>query len=143
MDTALCDDLLLEVFGLLPPSAAPAVSLVSRRWLALLRAATSSLSLRLPASSAATLAALLSHYPFLTALTLVSAGTPVHDADAVLLAVAAAPAASCLSTLRLLPDWAVSPAALLAACPGLSGLTSLHLTAVRPLVAAPQVVRPR
>ena len=36
----------------------------------------------------------------------------------------------------LLNDWpsvAVSPAALLAACPALSGLTSLHLTAVRPL----------
>nr|ACG45187.1 hypothetical protein [Zea mays] len=133
MDTALCDDLLQVVFGLLPPSAAPAVSLVSRRWLALLRAATSSLSLRLPASSAATLAALLSHYPFLAALTVVSAGTPVHDADAVLLAVAAAPAASRLSTLRLLPDWAVSPAALLTVCPALAGLTSLHLTAVRPL----------
>jgi F-box/leucine-rich repeat protein 2/20 len=133
MDTALCDDLLLEVFGLLPPSAAPAVSLVSRRWLALLRAATSSLALRLPASSAETLAVLLSHYPFLSALTVASAGTPVRDADAVLLAVASAPAASRLSTLRLLPDWAVSPAALLAACPALSGLTSLHLTAVRPL----------
>jgi len=135
-DAALCDDLLQEVFRLLPPAAAPAVSLVSRRWLSLLRASTSSLTLRLPASSdaaAATLAALLSHYPFLSALTVVSAATPARDADAVLLAVAAAPAAARFSTLRLLPDSAVSPAALLAVCPALSGLTSLHLTAVRPL----------
>ncbi|CAL5029341.1 unnamed protein product [Urochloa decumbens] len=138
-DAALCDDLLQEVFRLLPPAAAPAVSLVSRRWLSLLRASTSSLTLRLPASSdaaaaaAATLAALLSHYPFLSTLTVVSAATPAGDADAVLLAVAAAPSAARFSTLRLLPDSAVSPAALLAACPALSGLTSLHLTAVRPL----------
>ncbi|TKW23923.1 hypothetical protein SEVIR_3G019000v4 [Setaria viridis] len=129
-----------EVFRLLPPAAAPAVSLVSRRWLSLLRASTSSLTLRLPASpdaapaaGTATLAALLSHYPFLSALTVVSAATPAGDADAVLLAVAAAPAAARFSTLRLLPDSAVSPAALVAACPALSGLTSLHLTAVRPL----------
>ncbi|CAL5070719.1 unnamed protein product [Urochloa decumbens] len=136
-DAALCDDLLQEVFRLLPPAAAPAVSLVSRRWLSLLRASTSSLTLRLPASSdaaaAAALAALLSHYPFLSALTVVSAATPAGDADAVLLAVAAAPSAARFSTLRLLPDSAVSPAALLAACPALSGLTSLHVTAVRPL----------
>lgn len=133
MDAALCDDLLQEVFRLLPASAAPAVSLVSRRWLALLRAATSSLALRLPASSsaaAAALAALLSHYPFLSALTVVPAA---RDADAALLAVAAAPAAPRLSALRLLPDSAVSPAALRAACPALSGMTSLHLTAVRPM----------
>ncbi|KAJ1293156.1 hypothetical protein BS78_01G046600 [Paspalum vaginatum] len=134
MDAALCDDLLQEVFRFLPPSAAPAVSLVSRRWLALLRAATSSLTLRLPASSAATLAALLSHYPFLSALTVLSAAAaPVRDADALLLAVATAPTASRLSTLRLLPDSAVSPAALHAACPALSGVTSLHLTGVRPM----------
>ncbi|XP_025825470.1 F-box/LRR-repeat protein 4, partial [Panicum hallii] len=135
-DAALCDDLLQEVFRLLPPAAAPAVSLVSRRWLSLLRASTSSLTLRLAASSdaaAATLAALLSHYPFLSALTVASAATPARDADAVLLAVAAAPAAARFSTLRLLPDSAVSPTALLAACPALSGLTSLHITAVRPL----------
>uniref|UniRef100_A0A0A9DMR6 F-box domain-containing protein n=1 Tax=Arundo donax TaxID=35708 RepID=A0A0A9DMR6_ARUDO len=142
MDAALCDDLLQEVFRLLPPAAAPAVSLVSRRWLALLRAATSTLTLRLPASSdappaagvaAATLAALLSYYPYLSALTVVSADATALDADAVLLAVAAAPAAARLSALRFLPDSAVSPAALLAALPALSGLTSLHLTAVRPL----------
>jgi F-box/leucine-rich repeat protein 2/20 len=144
-DAALCDDLLQEVFRLLPPAAAPAVSLVSRRWLSLLRASTSSLTLRLPAASpdataaaAAALAALLSHYPFLSALTVVPAdATPAGDADAdaVLLAVAAAPAAARFSALRLLlpPDSAVSPAALLAACPALPGLTSLHLTAVRPL----------
>ncbi|KAK3120139.1 hypothetical protein QOZ80_9AG0682270 [Eleusine coracana subsp. coracana] len=134
-DAALCDDLLQEVFRLLPPASAPAVSLVSRRWLALLRSATSSLALRLPASSsdgaaAATLAALLSRYPYLAALTVVCAAVP---ADAVLLAVASAPAAARLSSLRFLPDSAVSTAALLAACPALSGLTSLHLTAVRPL----------
>ncbi|XP_062197309.1 uncharacterized protein LOC133900203 [Phragmites australis] len=138
MDAALCDDLLQEVFHLLPPAAAPAVSLVSRRWLALLRAVTSSLSLHLPASSdaapaaAATLAALLSHYPYLSSLAVISAAAPARDADAVLLAVAAASAAVRLSAVRFLPDSAVSPVALLAVCPALSGLTSLHLTAVRP-----------
>ncbi|KAL6845248.1 hypothetical protein ACP4OV_024743 [Aristida adscensionis] len=136
-DAVLCDDLLQEVFRLLPPAAAPAVSLVSRRWRALLRAATSSLALRLPASpdgsAAAALAALLSHYPFLSALAVVSAAAPAPDADAVLLAVAAAPAAARLSALRFLPDSPVSPQALLAACSAMSGLTSLHLTAVRPL----------
>ncbi|TVU04051.1 hypothetical protein EJB05_50389, partial [Eragrostis curvula] len=100
----------------------------------------SSLTLRLPASSdgappaaAATLAALLSHYPYLSALTVVSTAASAHDADAMLFAVVAAPAAARLSLLRFLPDSAVSTAALLSACPALSGLTSLHLTAVRPL----------
>ncbi|KAF8769252.1 hypothetical protein HU200_006761 [Digitaria exilis] len=141
-DAALCDDLLQEVFRLLPPAAAPALSLVSRRWLSLLRASTSSLTLRLPASApgaaatvAAALAVLLTHYPFLSALTVVSAAaTPAAcDGDALLVTVGAAPVAARLSALRLLPDSAVSPASLLAACPALSGLTSLHLTAVRPL----------
>ncbi|KAL6633685.1 hypothetical protein ACP70R_026356 [Stipagrostis hirtigluma subsp. patula] len=143
MDAALCDDLLQEVFRRLPPAAAPAVSLVSRRWLTLLRAATSSLTLRLPDGSApaaaAALAALLSRYPFLSALAVVSAAAaaaaaPARGAaDAVLLAVAGAPAAARLSALRLLPDSPVSPAALLTACSAMSGLTSLHLTAVRPM----------
>ncbi|EAY96887.1 hypothetical protein OsI_18810 [Oryza sativa Indica Group] len=71
MDAALCDDLLQEVFRLLPRASAPAVSLVSRRWYALLRASIASLTLRLPVSSDASvlapLSALLSRFPYLSA----------------------------------------------------------------------------
>jgi hypothetical protein len=78
--------------------------------------------------AAASLATLLSHYPFLSALTVIFAATPASDA--VLLAVAAAPAGSRFSALQLLPDSAVSFATLLATCPPRPGLTSLHLTTV-------------
>ncbi|XP_047085110.1 F-box/LRR-repeat protein 4-like [Lolium rigidum] len=136
-DAALCDDLLQEVFGLLPPAAAPAVSLVSRRWLALLRASTSRLTLRLPpasntgASPSAALADLLSRYPYLSALAVVSAAA--HDADLVLLAVAASPSATRLTALRFSLGSPVSPATLSAVSLTFSGLTSLHLTALSPL----------
>ncbi|XP_006663383.1 F-box/LRR-repeat protein 4 [Oryza brachyantha] len=137
MDTALCDDLLQEVFRLLPPAAAPAVSLVSRRWYALLRASITSLTLRLPVSSDASvvapLAALLSRFPFLSALAVVSTAATDQVADAILLLVASSPSAARLSGLRFLPDSAISPAALIAASPAFYGLTSLHLTALRPL----------
>ncbi|KAM0887305.1 hypothetical protein ACQ4PT_029120 [Festuca glaucescens] len=135
-DAALCDDLLQEVFGLLPPAAAPAVSLVSRRWLALLRASTSRLTLRLPPAStgvspSAALADLLSRYPYLSALAVVSAAA--HDADLVLLAVAASPSATRLTALRFSLGSPVSAATLSAVSLTFSGLTSLHLTALSPL----------
>nr|XP_051229484.1 F-box/LRR-repeat protein 4 [Lolium perenne] len=135
-DAALCDDLLQEVFGLLPRAAAPSVSLVSRRWLALLRASTSRLTLRLPptstgASPSAALADLLSRYPYLSALAVVSAAA--HDADLVLLAVAASPSATRLTALRFSLGSPVSPATLSAVSLTFSGLTSLHLTALSPL----------
>lgn len=136
-DAALCDDLLQEVFRLLPPDAAPALSLVSRRWLALLRASTSRLTLRLPPSTtggpspSAALADLLSRYHYLSALAVVSAAA--HDADAVLLAVAASPSAARLTALRFSLGSPVSPATLTTVSVTFSGLTSLHLTALSPL----------
>ncbi|KAK1647010.1 hypothetical protein QYE76_064815 [Lolium multiflorum] len=135
-DAALCDDLLQEVFGLLPPAAAPSVSLVSRRWLALLRASTSRLTLRLPPAStgpspSAALADLLSRYPYLSALAVVSAAA--HDADLLVLAVAASPSATRLTALRFSLGSPVSPATLSAVSLTFSGLTSLHLTALSPL----------
>lgn len=51
-----------------------------------------------------------------------------HNTDTKLLAVAAV-----LAAARLLSDSPVSLAALVAACPALSSLTSLHLTTVHPL----------
>ncbi|XP_037421690.1 F-box/LRR-repeat protein 4-like, partial [Triticum dicoccoides] len=142
VDAALCDDLLQEVFRLLPPAAGPAVSLVSRRWVALLRASTSRLTLRLPPAftgasapaAAGPLADLLSRYPYLSALAVVSASSAAaHDADAVLLAVSASPSATRLTALRFSVGSPVSPAALREVSVTLSGLTSLHLTAVSPL----------
>ncbi|XP_052139858.1 uncharacterized protein LOC127758343 [Oryza glaberrima] len=137
MDAALCDDLLQEVFRLLPRASAPAVSLVSRRWYALLRASIASLTLRLPVSSDASvlapLSALLSRFPYLSALAVVCTAATAQVADAMLLVVASSPSAAQLSGLRFLPDSAISPAALVAACPAFYGLTSLHLTALRPL----------
>ncbi|CAM0874578.1 unnamed protein product [Alopecurus aequalis] len=135
-DAALCDDLLQEVFRLLPPATAPAVSLVSRRWLALLRASTSRLTLRLPpsttgASLPAALADLLSRYPYLSVLAVVAAAA--HDADAALLAVAASPSAARLTALRFSLGSPVSPATLSAVSLTFSCLTSLHLTALSPL----------
>lgn len=125
------------MFRLLPPAAGPSVSLVSRRWLELLRASTSRLTLRLPPAftgpSAAPLADLLSRYPFLTALAVVSASAAARDADAVLLAVSASPSAARLTALRFSLGSPVSPAALHAVSITLSGLTSLHLTALSPL----------
>lgn len=138
VDAALCDDLLQEVFRLLPPAAGPAVSLVSRRWVALLRASTSRLTLRLPpaftGASAASLADLLSRYPYLSALAIVSASSAAaHDADAILFAVSASPSATRLTALRFSLGSPVSPAALRAVSVTLCGLTSLHLTALSPL----------
>uniref|UniRef100_A0A453HM86 F-box domain-containing protein n=1 Tax=Aegilops tauschii subsp. strangulata TaxID=200361 RepID=A0A453HM86_AEGTS len=142
VDAALCDDLLQEVFRLLPPAAGPAVSLVSRRWVALLRASTSRLTLRLPpaftgasaSAAAGPLADLLSRYPYLSALAVVSASSAAaHDADALLLAVSASPSATRLTALRFSVGSPVSPAALRDVSVTLSGLTSLHLTAVSPL----------
>ncbi|XP_044368895.1 F-box/LRR-repeat protein 4, partial [Triticum aestivum] len=142
VDAALCDDLLQEVFRLLPPAAGPAVSLVSRRWVALLRASTSRLTLRLPpaftgasaSAAAGPLADLLSRYPYLSALAVVSASSAAaHDADALLLAVSASPSATRLTALRFSVGSPVSPAALRDVSVTLSGLTSLHLAAVSPL----------
>lgn len=74
MDEVLCDELLQEIFTRLPPPASRAVTLVSRRWLALCRSCRSSLSLRLPPVPASSLvpalSSLLSHHPSLNSLSL-------------------------------------------------------------------------
>ncbi|KAF9663570.1 hypothetical protein SADUNF_Sadunf17G0065200 [Salix dunnii] len=80
MDEMLCDELLQEIFTRIPKSLPPppssasaaSVSLVSKRWLHLYRTSNTSLSLRLNPddSTMSSLASVLSHYPFLSSLSL-------------------------------------------------------------------------
>ncbi|XP_004304644.1 PREDICTED: F-box/LRR-repeat protein 7-like isoform 2 [Fragaria vesca subsp. vesca] len=72
MDNLLCDELVQEVFLRLPPSSSSSVSLVSKRWLHLHRTSRTSLTLRLTGddSTVASLSSLLSHYPFLSCLSI-------------------------------------------------------------------------
>ncbi|XP_031481530.1 uncharacterized protein LOC116251413 [Nymphaea colorata] len=77
MDSLLCDELLEEILQRLhSASDANSASLVSKRWLSLLRSSRTALSLRLPTGcsggSRLCLSSFLSHYPNLSALTLVS-----------------------------------------------------------------------
>ncbi|KAJ9152860.1 hypothetical protein P3X46_026372 [Hevea brasiliensis] len=86
MDNMLCDELLQEIFSRLasksspspPSSQALSVSLVSKRWLRLYRASKTSISLRLTPenSTIQSLPSLLSHYPFLSSLSLVFSSDP-------------------------------------------------------------------
>ncbi|KAM1565604.1 hypothetical protein ACFX1Z_044390 [Malus domestica] len=82
MDKALCDELIQEVFQRLPPSTSSTVSLVSKRWLHLYRTSTTSLSLRLTPhhSTLPSLSSLLSHYPFLSFLSLLLPSDPTTAA---------------------------------------------------------------
>nr|XP_010929869.1 uncharacterized protein LOC105051233 [Elaeis guineensis] len=154
MDIILCDELLQEIFQRLPPSSAPSVSLVSKRWLVLLRSSTTSLSIRIPSSptnsctsSTATpsLSSILSHYPFLSNLT-IRCGTFVTDdhlpshpseslssSDTLLLTVAASDCSHRLYHLRFFPDSTVSPSALVFSASSFTRLTSLQLTSLLPL----------
>lgn len=160
MDIILCDELLQEIFQRLPLSSAPSVSLVSKRWLFLLRFSTTSLSIRIPyptnsppacssssTSSIATpsLSSILSHYPFLSNLTILC-GTFVADdhlpppppeslstSDTLLLTVAASDCSRRLSHLRFFPDSPVSPSALVSSASSFTRLTSLQLTSLLPL----------
>ncbi|XP_008230540.1 PREDICTED: F-box/LRR-repeat protein 4 [Prunus mume] len=72
MDKLLCDELVQEIFQRLPPSTSSSVSLVSKRWLYLYRTSKTSLSLRLTPHdyTIPSLSSLLSHYPFLSSLSL-------------------------------------------------------------------------
>lgn len=80
MDDMLCDELLQEIFTRIPKSLPPppssasaaSVSLVSKRWLHLYRTSKTSLSLRLNPddSTISSLTSVLSHYPFLSSLSL-------------------------------------------------------------------------
>ncbi|KAG6720040.1 hypothetical protein I3842_03G038300 [Carya illinoinensis] len=94
MDNMLCDELLEEIFQRLPPSPSYSlsVSLVSKRWLYLYRNSTTSLSLRLTPhnSTIPSFSSLLSHYPSLLSLSLLSsepAATAAAFSDLLLLVV--------------------------------------------------------
>uniref|UniRef100_A0A5B6YU71 Putative F-box/LRR-repeat protein 3 n=1 Tax=Davidia involucrata TaxID=16924 RepID=A0A5B6YU71_DAVIN len=137
MDTILCEELLQEIFHRLPPLSSSAVSLVSKRWLRLYRLSKTSLSLRLSPhnSSIPSLSSFLSHYPYLSSLSLtptttVSGGDTSTFSDHLLLSVAF----SCphLRNLRLLigPVSFFSLLSLSTSCPH---LTSLAITLSRPL----------
>ncbi|KAF3775165.1 F-box/LRR-repeat protein 4 [Nymphaea thermarum] len=74
MDSLLCDELLQQILQRLPSSSdVNSASLVCKRWLSLRRSYTTSLSLRLPLpANGSSLSSLLSHYPGLSTLTLIS-----------------------------------------------------------------------
>ncbi|CAN6464272.1 unnamed protein product [Victoria cruziana] len=80
MDSLLCDELLQQILQRLPSSSdVNSASLVCKRWLSLRRSCTTSLSLRLPLpANSSSLSSLLSHYPSLSTLTLIS-DTPNSD----------------------------------------------------------------
>ncbi|KAM1058585.1 hypothetical protein ACFX2I_023304 [Malus domestica] len=84
MDKLLCDELVQEIFQRLPPSTSSSVSLVSKRWLRIYRTSTTTLSLRLTThpSTLPYLSSLLSHYPFLSSLSLLLPPDPTTSATA-------------------------------------------------------------
>ncbi|CAL9206419.1 uncharacterized protein LOC103976795 [Musa acuminata AAA Group] len=142
MDVVLCDELVQEILQRLPPSSAPSVSLVSKRWLSLLRSSTTSLSLRIPPNivtatdatagtgNSPSLSSILAYYPFLTNLTVISAR---EDADALLLSIAAAACSPRLAILRFLPASPLSPSALHSSAAAFASLTSLRIASLLPL----------
>ncbi|KAL3526388.1 hypothetical protein ACH5RR_011044 [Cinchona calisaya] len=132
MDSILCDELLQEIFYRLPPSSSPAVSLVSKRWLRLLRSSTVALSLSfsnplfLPS-----LSSFLSHHPYLSSLSLSNAASAsAVSSDHLLHSVSF----SCpnLRHLRFLSD-PVSHFSLLSLSTSCLHLSSLSITLSRPL----------
>ncbi|XP_074566480.1 uncharacterized protein LOC141823109 [Curcuma longa] len=139
MDAVLCDELVQEILRRLPPSAAPSASLVSKRWLSLLRSSTTSLSLavrpRLPDSPS--LSSILAHYPSVSDLTVVSNRKEEEDedggADAVLFAIASAACTRRLTRLRFIPAAPVSPSALQSSAAAFASLTSLQIASLFPL----------
>ncbi|XP_019161719.1 PREDICTED: F-box/LRR-repeat protein 2 [Ipomoea nil] len=131
MDALLCDELLQEIFRRLPPSSSAAVSLVSKRWLSLLRSSTTSLSLLLhqPHVSPA-LSSFLSQHPYLSALSVNAAASSTAASDHVIRLVAS----SCpnLSHLRFLAG-PVSPFSLFSLSSSCPRLSSLDVALCRPL----------
>ncbi|KAL7190331.1 hypothetical protein ACSBR2_022582 [Camellia fascicularis] len=130
MDTILCDELLQYIFQRLPPPPpSAAVSLVSKRWLRLYRSSKTDLSLRL-SSPPPPLSSFLSHFPFLSFLSLTSGGDTSTLSDHFLLSAAS----SCpnLRHLRLLTG-PVSPFSLLSLSTSCPHLTSLSISLSRPL----------
>lgn len=158
MDIILCDELLQEILRRLPPTSAPSASLVSKRWLSLLRSSTTYLSIRIPSSPAnspppssssstttPSLASILSHYPFLSNLTILGDTIVADDrlppprpeslssSDALLLTVATSACSGRLCHLRFFPNSPVSPSALISSASSFTRLTSLQLTSLLPL----------
>ncbi|KAE9466442.1 hypothetical protein C3L33_01649, partial [Rhododendron williamsianum] len=143
MDTIICDELLEEVFHRLPPpsSSSPTttdVSLVSKRWLRLHRSSQSTLSLHLSPSTCppTSLSTFLSHFPYLSSLSLTTTPSlPADDAvspssDTLLLSAAS----SCpkLNHLRLSPS-PVSLFPLLSLSTSCPRLASLSISLSKPL----------
>ncbi|KAF5739601.1 F-box/LRR-repeat protein 3-like [Tripterygium wilfordii] len=140
MDRVLCDELLQDIFTRLfqsSPSSSSSVSLVSKRWLHLYRASKTSLSLQLDprTSTIPTLSVLLSHYPFISSLSLLvsssSTSTTTNFNDQVLFVVSS----SCFSYLKQLRFLAgpVRVSSLLALSRTCKNLTSLSISLSRPL----------
>ncbi|KAJ0971936.1 hypothetical protein J5N97_019895 [Dioscorea zingiberensis] len=142
MDSLLCDELLQEIIQRLPPSSSSSVSLVSKRWLSILRRTTTSLSLPVPnpnpsPSSSPSFSSILSHYPFLSSLTIESNPDdvfrdPPPSADSILLTIAQSGCAPRLTHLRLPLIASISPSALLFSS-SFTHLTALHLSCILPL----------
>ncbi|KAK9271670.1 hypothetical protein L1049_002033 [Liquidambar formosana] len=140
MDTLLCDELLQEIFQRLSSSpSSSAVSLVSKRWLHLYRTSKTSLTLRFTPhnSTIPSLFSLLSHYPYLSSLSLTSSDTTAATttitaafSDHLLLAVSSS--CSNLRHFRYLAG-PVSLSSLLSLSKTCTHLTSLNITLSRPL----------
>ncbi|KAF8390486.1 hypothetical protein HHK36_025012 [Tetracentron sinense] len=129
MEELVCDELLQEIFQRLPPATSSAVSLVCKRWLFLQRTSKTILSLRLPPHHPLipSLSSLLTRYPRVSTLTVVSDETNAHHSslfsDRLLFSVAS----SCLNLRHLrFSAGPVSPSALISlsfSCKHISSLT--------------------
>ncbi|KAM1075824.1 hypothetical protein ACFX19_023826 [Malus domestica] len=140
MDKLLCDELVQEIFQRLPPSTSSSVSLVSKRWLRIYRTSTTTLSLRLTThpSTLPSLSSLLSHYPFLSSLSLLLPPDPTTSATAKTTAFAdhllflVSSFCPQLLSLRFLAG-PVSPSSLASLASSCTQLTSLYINLSRPL----------
>ncbi|KAK3033071.1 hypothetical protein RJ639_035697 [Escallonia herrerae] len=129
IDAVLCDELLQEIFLRLPSSSLSAVSLVSTRWLRLLRSSLTSLYLReATAAALPSLAHFLSHCPHLSSLSLTTAAA--SSADHILLSASG----SCpnLRHLRFFPS-PPSLSSLLFLSTSCPHLSSLSISLSRPV----------
>ncbi|KAH7852856.1 hypothetical protein Vadar_030161 [Vaccinium darrowii] len=141
MDTILCDELLEEVFHRLPPPSSSSttttadISLVSKRWLRLYRSSKSTLSLHLSPdnSTPLSLSSFLSHFPYLSSLSL---STPApSDAGSTFSDNLLLSAASSCPKLRILRlhSGPVSFFPLLSLSTSCPHLTSLSISLSRPV----------
>ncbi|PSS35246.1 F-box/LRR-repeat protein [Actinidia chinensis var. chinensis] len=136
MDTILCDELLQEIFHRLPPSSSSAVSAVSKRWLRVHRSSKTLLSLRLSPHNCTppSLSTFLSHFPFLSSLSLTSPAVPDGDTAAFSDRLLLSAASSCPSLRHLrLSAGPISLFPLLSLSTSCPHLTSLSISLSRPL----------